>query len=467
MIETILSNFHLEKLWYIFKKKFALMLIVGVICGVIGGGYAYATDQKTYTAETSFYVCSNPDYVADTSVNLTGADIGTAIKLVQSYMIVLKSDTVMNAVIDELGLNCSPEALAAKISYSGIEDTAIFRVYVNDSNPKVAMDIANAVADIAPGEIARIVKSGGVEVVDYATLPTYATSARSVALFGLLGFAGGFCVVLIIAMLLGLLDTTVRRKYELRLAFNIPLLGDVPNMQDGKNGLKINKIIDKDSPFALKESYNSIRSNILFTGKGEKCPVYAITSADQDEGKTLNSINIAKTMASMGKKVLLVDADMRNSSIGRQLKLRKTTGLSEFLAGIDSKPNFQEIDENLCVITAGKVPPNPAELLASEKMNNLIEGAKQGFDYVFIDFPPVGIVSDALAVSDSVVGYIIVVRAGVSKIAREKIAVENLEKVNADICGFIFNAINIKSEDYAYRKYGYDYKYGSEEKRSN
>ena len=74
MIETILSNFHLEKLWYIFKKKFALMLIVGVICGVIGGGYAYATDQKTYTAETSFYVCSNPDYVADTSVNLTGAD---------------------------------------------------------------------------------------------------------------------------------------------------------------------------------------------------------------------------------------------------------------------------------------------------------------------------------------------------------------------------------------------------------
>lgn len=467
MIETILSNFHLEKLWYIFKKKVAIMLIVGVLGGMAGGAFAYYTNTETYNAKVSFYVCSNPDYVSDTSVNLNGVDITTAMKLVQSYMIVLKSDTVMQAVIDELGLKCSPAALANSISYSAVEDTSIFYVYVANTDPKMAMEVANSVADVAPKEISRIVKSGGVEVVDYATMPTFATSSRSVAKFGLLGFAGGFAVVLCLAMLFGLLDTTVRRKYELRLAFNIPLLGDVPNMSDGKNGIKIEKILSEDSPFALKESYNTIRSNVLFTGKGEACPVYAITSADQDEGKTLNSINLAKAMASMDKKVLLIDGDMRNSSVCRQLKLKRDKGLSEFLAGIEAKPNFISVNDNLCVLPAGKIPPNPAELLSSDKMSKLLEGAKQGFDYVFIDLPPVGVLSDALSVSELVVGYILVVRSGVSKIAREKIAVENLEKVNANICGFIFNAINIKSEDYAYKKYGYDYKYGEDNKTQN
>lgn len=459
MIETILSNFHLEKIIYIIKKRIALMILVGAIFGAFGGSYAYFTNVNTYTATTSYYVFSNPDYAADTSVNITGAEFSTAKALVQSYLIVLKSDTVMNAVIDELGIQYSPKALASNISYQMVEDTAIFNIYVFNTDPQLAMDIANAIAKIAPAEISRIVKSGGIEVIDYATLPTVPSSSTSVVKFGMLGFVGGFGIVAIIALFFGLLDTTVRRKYELKDNYNIPILGDVPLLEpvDGKMP---EKVLNADSSFTFKESYNKIRSNLLFTAKGEKCPVYAFTSSEQNEGKTLNSVNVSKSLVQLGKRVLLIDADMRNSSVSRLLKIKKTTGLSEYLADMDDSPNCIELEDGLVILSAGKIPPNPAELLANKKMSDLIDTAKQEFDYIIIDLPPVGVVSDALSIVDKVVGYILVIRANVTKNSKEKEVVATLEGVDANISGFIFNAINVKSVDYAYGKYGYEYKYG-------
>ena len=461
MIETILSNFHLEKIFYIIKKRIALMLVVGAICGAFGGAYAFFTNVRTYTATTSYYVYSNPDYANDTSVNISGADFSTAKALVQSYLIVLKSDTVMKAVIDDLGISYSPSALAGMISYQMVEDTAIFNVYVNNTDPQVAMDIANAIADIAPEHISGIVKSGGIEVIDYATLPTTPYSSTSVVKFGILGFVGGFGIVAVVSLFLGLLDTTIRRKYEIRDTYNIPILGDVP-LLEAEEGKEVKKILDKESAFALKESYNRIRSNLLFTAKGEKCPVYGFTSSEQNEGKTLNSVNVAKSLVQLGKKVLLIDADMRNSSVNKLLGIKKTHGLSEYLADLEKKPNCIELDDGLIFLPAGRIPPNPAELLAGKKMDELMESAKEDFDFVIIDLPPVGVVSDALSIVDKVIGYVLVIRANITKNSKEKETVSLLENVDANISGFIFNAVNMKSADYAYGKYGYEYKYGED-----
>lgn len=464
MIETILSNFHLEKILWIVKKRLALMLIIGAMCGAAGGAFAMLTNENTYTASVSFFVYSNPDYVSDTSVNMSGQELALAKSLVQSYTLVLKSDTVMNAVIEQLDLPYAPKQLAASINYQMVEDTSVFYITVSNSDPYRAMEIANTLAEVAPQEISRIVKSGGIEVIDYATLPTMPMQSASITTFALLGFVGGFGMTAVAVLFIGLMDTTVRRKYELRLNFDIPIIGEIPLIAAADKKQTVEKVLNDDSPFAVKESYSSLRSNLMFTAKGEKCPVYAITSAEPDEGKTLNSINIAQSLSQVGKRVLLIDADMRNSSVSDEMDLNGGIGLSQFLAGMEDEPNYLKINKNFIVLPAGRIPPNPAELLVSERMKELIEFAKKTFDCVIIDLPPVGLVSDALNVCDQVVGYLLVVRAGESKIVKEKNAIRSLENVGATICGFIFNGINVKSADYAYRRSEYKYHYGEKKK---
>ena len=247
------------------------------------------------------------------------------------------------------------------------------------------------------------------------------------------------------------MDTTIRRRYELKLAFRIPVLGDIPQIQAPDRKSKPVLVLGDNSPFDVKESYNTIRANLLFTGKGERCPVYAVTSADKDEGKTLNSVNIAISYAQLGKKVLLIDGDMRNMSVASLLKLRGRVGLSQYLAGLRETPQILEYRKHLDVLVGGENPPNPSELLGGERMKELLADLRTRYDCIIIDLPPVGIVTDALLLSHEVTAYVLVVRAGVSHMSREKVAVTLLEQVDADICGILFNGLPPKSRDYNYR----------------
>lgn len=460
MIETILNNFNIERLLWILKKRLALMIIIGAIGGSVAGFYAIQTNETTYSANVSFYVYSNPDYAYDSSINISSQDFSLAKMLVESYTLVLHSDTVLDKVIETLGLSYTPAQLTTMIDANMIENTAVFYVTVYHSDPYMAMEIANALAEVAPSEIARIVKSGGIEVIDYAKLPTVPYSSTNFMKFVVIGFIGGFGLSAVIFFFFGLIDTTVRRRYELKDVFSIPILGEIPQMMSPSKKIMINKILSDESPFAIKESYSSLRANILFTGKGEKCPVYAITSAEENEGKSLNSINIAIALSQLGKKVLLIDGDMRNSTIGKQLKLNQKQGLSQYLAGIIQKPELVSHGENLSVLLSGTLPPNPAELIGGNRFSELLDQMKQEFDYIIIDLPPVGIVADARLIAEDVTGYFMVVRSGISKMNKEKRAVLYLEQVGAEIAGFIYNGVNPKSSDYTYKKYDYEYQYG-------
>lgn len=336
----------------------------------------------------------------------------------------------------------------------------MFYVYTYDSDPYRAMELANAIGRVAPKEIGRIVKSGGIEVIDYATLPEAPYSSTSLVKYALVGFAGCFGASFVLFLLAGLMDTTIRRRYELKLAFRIPVLGDIPQIQAPDRKSKPVLVLGENSSFAVKESYNTIRANLLFTGKGEHCPVYAVTSADKDEGKTLNSVNIAISYAQLGKKVLLIDGDMRNMSVASLLKLRGRLGLSQYLAGLRETPQIVEYRQNLDVLVGGENPPNPSELLGGERMKELLTTLRSRYDCIIIDLPPVGIVTDALLLSHEVTAYLLVVRAGVSHMSREKSAVTLLEQVDADICGILFNGLPPKSKDCNYRlqQYWQEYK---------
>ena len=222
------------------------------------------------------------------------------------------------------------------------------------------------------------------------------------------------------------------------------------------------KILNQDSPFIVKEAYSSIRTNLLFTQRGEKCPIFVVTSPTANNGKTLNSINLAVSFAQMGKKTLLIDSDMRNPTIHRMFSVPSKNGLSEILAGLTDNITVSKTDiENLSILTAGKIPPNPAELLASERMDKLLEFVKEHYDCVFIDTPPINIVTDATVFAQKSTGYILVVKANTSDSNDVKTAVSSLEHIDGNILGFVLNDIlpnNRKNYSY-YKKYDYKYDY--------
>jgi len=463
VLKIILQNFHLEKIFWIIKKNLKYMILVGFITGVLTGVITLITRTNLYAAQISLYVYSNPDYINDSGVNLSSSDLTQASSLLNSYMQILKSKSFLNSVIEEADLDpvyYTPSLLSENIKASAVSGTAVFKVTVYDHNPYNAMNIANTIGKLAPDKIVSIVKSGGIEVLDEATLPTMPYESTSVSLMAIIGvFAGAFLAALFF-LVKGLRDTRYRRVYEVVDMFNIPILGMVPSVSDMDENGNVEILLNQKSPFVLKEAYNDIRTSLLYLGRGEKCPVFVITSADYEEGKTTSSINVATSFACMDKKTLLIDADLRNGDIGRELKLSNENGLSDYLAGISKLTVNRNVIEKLDVITTGTYPPNPMDLLFSENWKNLIQKKKEEYDVIIIDTPAIGVVSDGIEMADISTAYVLVIREMLTRFEREELIVRRLEAVDANICGFIYNAISVQSEDYNHKEYANGGDYG-------
>ena len=222
----------------------------------------------------------------------------------------------------------------------------------------------------------------------------------------------------------------------------------------------IKKMLKSDSPFRIKEAYNLVRAKLLFTTKGDKCPVYVVTSSRSDEGKSINSINMAISFAMAGKKTLIIDADLRNPTLHKYFRVPSSPGLSEVLAKIQGKINVVRTEqENLFFLRAGDVPPNPAELLGSAVFGDVLEHLEEKFDCIFIDMPPMGVVADAAVVNENVTGYILVVRAMEMEFDEIQWTVDKLKSFNANLVGFLLN--DVSGAGGKYSEYGYYGYYGT------
>lgn len=218
------------------------------------------------------------------------------------------------------------------------------------------------------------------------------------------------------------------------------------------------KIVDKSAI----EYYNALRTNIQFLGKEVK--VIAISSVNENEGKSTVSVNLAISLANLGLKTILIDADTRKSVMAGRFKIKsKINGLTSYLSG--ATPIEEVIKEtdipNLNVITAGQVPPNPTALLQNKNFNIMIDVFKEYYDYVIIDTPPIGAVVDAAIIAQKCDGFALVVEANrVKKKAIEK-ATEQLEKAGAKSLGIILNKVDMKEIGYgSYGGYGEYGNYG-------
>lgn len=232
-------------------------------------------------------------------------------------------------------------------------------------------------------------------------------------------------------------------------------------MFNKKNNQKIvtndhrNNILDENSSFALREAYKNLRTNIRFFLNQDGCKKFCITSSTMGEGKSVTTLNLAISFAENGHKVLLIDADMRRPSLGNLLMRKVSPGLSNVLAGMEDKKNVihKNVYSNLDVILSGDVPPNPSELLDSERMKDLMDSVSKEYDYVLVDVPPVNAVSDARVIAKLLDGVLYLVRQKQTELDAVKHGIAQLKLAEARMLGFIINGINPEENKYCYKEY--------------
>jgi len=320
--------------------------------------------------------------------------------------------------------------------------------------------------------VAAGLRSSNIRIVDNARVPTFPSTPnipRNLIVGLLAGLFGG----IVLAFLLETLDTTVRTMEEAQSLAGLPALGFIPHS---------NLLADSYPPYRrltfqrvattnpttlplvaqirpnseVAESFRSLRTSILLSSAVKRPRVIMFTSPMPQEGKTTTCVNMAIVLAQKGGRVLLVDADLRRPGIHRAFGLSNSAGLSSVLAGLDSLENViqgYEPQSNLLILPTGPTPPHPAELLGSDRMQELLEQLRVSYDHVILDSPPVNLVTDPAVLSPFMDAVLLVVRCGRTSKRSLRQAREQLLQINAPLTGIVVNDALFHSVEYYYRSY--------------
>jgi capsular exopolysaccharide synthesis family protein len=442
----------------IFRKRWPII----VVLLLLGGGTATAVAFNAtpiYAAHTQLFVTTPSG--GENTASLQQGNTFTQ-ERVKSYAAIVSSPIVLTPVIKNLGLPVTPQELGANVSASAPLNTVLVNVTVRNTSAAEAKSIADAVSQSFTEIVAKLETpaSGGlspikVTVVKQADIPRAAVSPNKkldIALGLLVGLALGIGV----AVLRETLDTTIKSTSDLSAVSKASFLGGIIFDADVP---KRPLITHADPQSRRAESFRHLRTSLQFVDVAHRSRSFVITSSIGGEGKSTTSANLALALAATGSRVALVEGDLRRPKVADYLGLERAVGLTTVLIGQATVTDVMQSWGNgqLHVLPAGRVPPNPSELLGSQAMQNVIRQLEAAYDYVLIDAPPLLPVTDATVLSRIAGGAIVVVGAG--RIRRDQLrrSLETLEAVGAPLHGLILNFLPSKGPDaYTYYAYGYD-----------
>jgi receptor protein-tyrosine kinase len=378
-----------------------------------------------------------------------------------SYADLADSEQLMKKVIDRLDLNLTPKELASKISASVVQTTVIIELKARDPDPKVAQQLAQAeatefvtyIADVEtpPGKASAPVKATIVDSADYNDKPVEPKTLLYLIIAGALGLVLGAAL----ALVRDLLDSTVKSPDDVSSAAPGSVLTHIafdPSMH------KAPLLTDAGRNSPRSEAFRLLRTNLQFLDLDENPKSFVITSAVPGEGKTSTATNLAMALASAGKRVLVVDGDLRRPSIAKLLGLETVVGLTTVLVGRSTLAETIQVhqESGIHVLSSGPIPPNPTEILQSRATRDLLHGLRDMFDAVIIDAPPLLPVADAAIMATDADGAILVVRHAKTTKDQLRLAVTRLDQVNAKLYGYVVN-MTPRRRRRGYDYYGYGY----------
>jgi succinoglycan biosynthesis transport protein ExoP len=386
-----------------------------------------------------------------------------AARLRGDYLAALQRETMLHSALEK------QKQEANKLNESAIEYSLLKRDV--DANRTLSEGLLERLKEAG---VTAGLRSNNFRIVDVARVPTAPSGPNLLRNLGF-ALALGLSTGIGLAFLLESMDNTVRTPEQAQTISALPSLGMIPLGSRGmkqvgsreKLALAASKeaveLVTKSRPRSqMAESYRALRTSLLLTFAGGPPKVILITSALPEEGKTTTSVNSAIVLAQKGTRVLLIDADLRRPSIHKTFGMGPKLGLSNVLTGTATLQQAiipSTILPELFILPAGTPPPNPAELLASTKMKNILEELRKQYDHIVIDSPPTLSVTDAVVMSTGADAVVLVIRSGHTTKPALRRARDILLQVNARVCGVLVNAVDLNSPDYYYH-YEYQGKYG-------
>lgn len=446
------------------------VLVAGItLLGVLVSAAVSLSVPATYTSKTQLFVA------IQSSGSVSELQQGNTFSQarVQSYVKTAATPVVLQPAIDSLGLPTTPAELAAKITASSDLDTVLINISAADASPVQSAAIAQAVANSLIDAVDRLERpsQGGtspvrLSIITPATAPT-APSAPNTKFNLMLGLLLGTALGLGAAILRSALDTKIRGESDVRRVTDASILGGLAYDADAEKKSLLTQV-PPQSPRA--ESFRQIRTNLQFAHVSHSSKTVLVTSSVPGEGKSTTAINMAIAIAQAGQRVALVDADLRRPMVGDYLGLERAAGLTTVLVGNGELDELIQPwgNDELYVLTSGKIPPNPSELLGSDAMKAVIARLEEDFDSVIIDAPPLLPVTDASVLAQRVGGVVLVVGSQQVKASDLEKSLSALEMVEAELLGVVLNKLPSKGPDaYAYTYYSYDSESRAKQKSSN
>jgi capsular exopolysaccharide synthesis family protein len=442
-----------------------------VLITLVGGAVAFGwtlIQPKVYSADSSGYVSAGTN--SDTGNALVGDNLAQS--KVKSYIDIGTSRAVAQFAIDDLSLtNVSPEELVGRIAVSNPVNTVLIKVSASGPSPTEARDLAEAWLRGIAQQITVVEGAGSadgqsvVELIplDSAVLPSSPTSPNT-RLAVAVGLLIGLIAALVYAVVRHTLDRRIRSAEAVENEFGIPVVGSIPidkRFTDDDRLVSMDGATDyagqADDDVAVAEALRELRTNLQFMNVDNPPRVIVVTSPLPGDGKSTAIANLAIALAAGGQPVVLVDADLRRPTVSRTFNLVDGAGLTEVLAG---RTDVAEVLQpwgssgKLLILAAGKTPPNPSELLGSERMHSLVKELS-AHAIVLIDAPPLIPVTDAAILTHNTDGALVVASVGKTTFEALSKALQNLRRANGQPLGIILNRVPRRGPGSTYGYYGY------------
>lgn len=467
------------------KVYIIIIMVLAVAAGLI---YSYKFVTPKYKSKTTLLLAQiNEDKINQNTLKQSEiTDLSMTSTLLEPYISIIESNKVAKKVINNLNLDMTEDQLKKMLSVSE-ENTAMVAITVISEDAEFAAKVANEIAKVFKEESQEIFNITNVNVIDIAEvedMPYNVNHIKDLLIFTLLGAFASCGLILIMYMF----DTTIKEEEDIEQELGLPVLGVIPtyikklekdtnrdeniNDEDGdkKSGKKKRKhknnelVILGNAKSPVSEAFRILRTNITFSSNTK---TILVTSCGTSEGKSYITANLATAIAKVGKKVIIVDSDMRKGRQNRIFELNNKVGLSNYLANTDeTKVDVDKVTsyikttkiQNLHVMTSGSRPSNPSELLTPTKVQNLLAVLEEIYDIIILDGSPSNLIADSISIAKFVDYTLLITAHKSTKIEEAKRVIKNFEQVGGRIKGAVLNKYPLSKEEYTTAYYYEDEK---------
>lgn len=441
----------LEKL----EQKRIYLIAVMILCVLLGAIYGVSFAVRESVSSTSVMLIKK-ESAQDVAESNNGT-LEISKSLVSTYEELIKSDSNLDNIKNELNIKIANNVLKDKISVKKVSNSDTFKIQVRNNEPELAIKISNEILDNFSEDLKNVNSFTKIYIIDNPHI--IGTTAKGVLVeYVIKGMIVGLIVNALYLVILIQLDKNSKTGLNLETTVSLKTLMTIPHKEISKKNQKENKselIAYESEKTEFSKAFKNLRSNIQFVNvNNENKNIILVTSPNKNDGKSFVAANLAISYAEVGKKVVLIDADMRNGRLGTLFNIPNNLGLSNFLSNLDS--NGVEINElinkyinetaikNLNLITSGTVPPNSNELLTSNKLVDMIKDLSVFYDVIVIDGTPILTTTDSLILARIVSSTLVVANYKNTKTDELIRAKKDLQNVGGRIIGVVLNNVKTK-----------------------